>query len=137
MSEIRLEKIHVKNYRSFKDGINFEFPGEDYKKPISIIGYNNAGKTNLLNAILYGIGYKYITKDTFSINDFHNQDISNIPEIVAYMNSSTENKVDGKQANLSGYHKLEFILDGIEIESAKINSLKPNGTDANWQAFGV
>lgn len=137
MSEIRLEKIHVKNYRSFKDGINFEFPGEDYKKPISIIGYNNAGKTNLLYAILYGIGYKYITKDTFSINDFHNQDISNVPEIVAYMNSSTEDKVDGKQANLSGYHKLEFILDGIEVESAKINSLKPNGTDTNWQAFGA
>ncbi|MBS8122074.1 putative OLD family ATP-dependent endonuclease [Candidatus Vampirococcus lugosii] len=48
------------------------------KKPVAIIGYNNAGKTNLLNAIKYGL-YESVREDTFDIKDFHNQDWNNLP----------------------------------------------------------
>lgn len=56
MSFIRLESIEIENFRSFKEKTRIEFPESNYNKPISIIGYNNSGKTNLMNAILYGVG---------------------------------------------------------------------------------
>ena len=73
MSTIRIKKLGIKNYRSFGDSVVFDFPNSDYKKPVAIVGYNNSGKTNLLNSILYGITEKYVNRDTFSINDFHNR----------------------------------------------------------------
>jgi AAA15 family ATPase/GTPase len=51
MSEIRVNSINIKNYRSFGDQQDFVFPNEDYKKPVAIVGYNNSGKTNLMNCI--------------------------------------------------------------------------------------
>ncbi|MGI8316874.1 AAA family ATPase [Halobacillus mangrovi] len=98
------------------------FPEEGYNKPIAIVGYNNAGKTNLLNAILYGITERYVNKNTFSIDDFHNRDYNNIPYIVAGIKSSSETKSNGKTADLTGYHFLNIKLDGEEIESANIDS---------------
>jgi len=137
MSEIRIKKIKVENYRSFKGEIVFEFPNQDYLKPISIIGYNNSGKTNLMNSILYSIGYKYTTKETFTINDFYNRNIDNVPNIGILLESSIENKFDGKQANLNGFQILEIKIDGIEIEGAKFKSLDPTGQNVNYQAFGA
>jgi predicted ATP-dependent endonuclease of OLD family len=137
MSEIRINKISIENYRSFKERQVFEFPDKYYLKPISIIGYNNSGKTNLMNSILYSIGNKYTTKETFSINDFYNRDITNVPQIIALTESSREQKYDGKLADLTGYSKLEIQTDGREIEGAKFINLKPNGTDKNWDAFGA
>lgn len=49
---------------------NIVFPKEDYKKPIAIVGYNNAGKTNFLNALLFGITERHINKSTFTRDDF-------------------------------------------------------------------
>lgn len=106
----------IENHRSFNERVVFNFPNKEYLKPISIIGYNNSGKTNMLNAILYTIGYKYTTKETFSINDFYNLQIENIPYIGILLESSIENKYDGKQANLNGCQQLEIQIDGIEIE---------------------
>lgn len=137
MSEIRIKTISIKNYRSFKDRQVFRFPDNEYLKPISIIGYNNSGKTNLMNSILYSIGNKFTSKETFSINDFYNRDIINIPEIISLTESTTVPKYDGKLANLNGYNRLEIQTDGFEIEGAKIASLKPNYTDKNWEAFGA
>jgi len=137
MSEIRIKRLLIENYRSFKDRVIFDFPNKEYFKPISIIGYNNSGKTNLLNAILYSIGYKYTTKETFNINDFYNRNIDNIPNIGILLESSIENKYDGKQANLNGYQQLEIQIDGIEIEGAKFKSTDPTGQNENWQAFGA
>ncbi|WP_188066562.1 ATP-dependent nuclease [Brevibacillus brevis] len=138
MSHIRIENILIENYRSFGDRVIVNFPKEDYKKPIAIVGYNNSGKTNFLNSILYGITEKYVTKDSFTINDFHNRSYDNIPNIVTKINSSNETKVDGSIANLSGYHFLEFKLDGIEIESAKISSYKEREkTSKNFSAYGA
>ncbi|EMY3479046.1 AAA family ATPase [Flavobacterium psychrophilum] len=137
MSEVRIKTISIENYRSFKDRQVFRFPDNEYLKPISIIGYNNSGKTNLMNSILYSIGNKFTSKETFSINDFYNRDITNIPQIISLTESTTVPKYDGKLANLNGYNRLEIQTDGFEIEGAKIASLKPNYTDTNWEAFGA
>ena len=148
MSTIRINSIAVENYRSFKERQHFDFPGEDYNKPVAIVGYNNCGKTNLLNAILYSLQVSFVGKDTFTKDDFHNRNIDNIPFILLNASSSTEQKFDGeKQANLTGYHRLKIFTDGDEIEGSKVeslNSLKEsigyNGEpreDINWQAFGA
>ena len=77
MSNIRINSISIKNYRSFKDGQDFSFPGVEYLKPTAIVGYNNSGKTNLMSAILYGIGEKFISEKTFEKIDLHNLDLDN------------------------------------------------------------
>ncbi|HGE5778215.1 AAA family ATPase [Flavobacterium psychrophilum] len=109
MSEVRIKTISIENYRSFKDRQVFRFPDNEYLKPISIIGYNNSGKTNLMNSILYSIGNKFTSKETFSINDFYNRDITNIPQIISLTESTTVPKYDGKLANLNGYNRLEIL----------------------------
>lgn len=148
MSEIRVNSISVENYRSFKDRQNFVFPDANYKKPVAIVGYNNCGKTNLLNAILYGLQVNFVSKDTFSQDDFHNRDMDNVPFILLNATSSRERKFDGEKfACLTGYHRLKMFIDGEEIEGSRIESL--NGLaqiqawdgspkdDTNWDAFGA
>ena len=94
--KIRIKSIRLKNYRSFgeKDQNfdfplleedfdwteSFNFPDKTYKKPVAIIGYNNAWKTNLMNAIKYGL-YESVREDTFEIKDFHNLQWDNPPFI--------------------------------------------------------
>lgn len=138
MSKIRINTISIKNYRSFgNEKQTFEFPNDTYKKPVAIIGYNNAGKTNLMDAILYGSQVNFVSKETFSIDDFHNRKIENKPEIEIKIKSSTEKKYDNKDAILSGIHKLKIQVGGNEIEGAKIESFKDDGINQNWQAFGA
>lgn len=144
MKYIRLKGIRIKNYRSFGEQQDFIFPNSDYKKPISIIGYNNSGKSNLLNAILYGLQVTFVGKDTFTINDFHNRNILNVPEFTLGVESSSEKKFDGeKLASLNGYHRLKIFIDGSEVEGSKIESLNKlelnlyGKEDINYQAFGA
>ncbi len=148
MSKIRITSIEIENYRSFGERQIFEFPNENYKKPVSIVGYNNSGKTNLMNCILYALNINFVSKDTFSIDDFHNRNINNVPEFILKAESSTETKFDGeKQANLSGFHRLKIFIDVHEIEGSKIESLKglekisgykgEEKDDLNYQAFGA
>lgn len=136
MSKIRLKSVKVKNYRSFGEEQAFLFPNEDFKKPVAIVGYNNCGKTNLMNSILIGLGQKYTSKESISINDFHNRAYSNVPSIILNVESSVEKKYDGKDANLTGQHSLNIQMDGECIEGAKIESTKVDGS-ANWAAFGA
>lgn len=148
MSKIRINSIAVGNYRSFKERQHFVFPDENFKKPVAIVGYNNCGKTNLLNAILYALQVNFVSKDTFAKDDFHNRDMDNIPFILLKATSSTETKFDGdKKANLSGYHRLKIFTDGNEIEGSKMESLnsieeiigynQEPRDDINWNAFGA
>lgn len=65
MSLIRINSISVKNFRSFGEEQEFFFPDRTCKKPTAIVGYNNSGKTNLMTAILYGIGENFITERVF------------------------------------------------------------------------
>jgi len=77
MSKIRINSLKVKNYRSFWEEQTFEFPWDDYKKPVAIVGYNNAWKTNLMNCILYWIWENFISENTFEKHDLHNLDYKN------------------------------------------------------------
>lgn len=126
MSFIRIKSLKIKNYRSFgTTEQQILFPTSTYRKPVAITGYNNAWKTNLINCILYGLQVNFVSKDTFSIDDFHNRNIDNIPQILLECNSSTEDKFDKeKQASLKGFHKLNIYTDGDEIAGSKIVSLK-------------
>ncbi|MFD1553704.1 OLD family endonuclease [Putridiphycobacter roseus] len=144
MSRIRINSIEIMNYRSFGDSQDFVFPNADYKKPIAIVGYNNTGKTNLMNSILFALQVNFVSKDTFTINDFHNRNIDNVPGILLNAISSVETKFDGvKQANLTGHHFLNILTDGDVIEGSSIKSLNSfelneyGKEDLNYQAFGA
>ncbi|WP_149241698.1 AAA family ATPase [Dyadobacter sp. 32] len=78
MSAIRINRLKLKNFRSFGTEQTFNFA--DAKKPIAIIGYNNAGKTNLMNALRYGL-YESVYEETFTVKDFHNCSWDNPPFI--------------------------------------------------------
>lgn len=136
MSEIRINSIKIKNYRSFGEEQSFEFPNKDYKKPVAIVGYNNSGKTNLMNCLLLGIGSKFISKETFDIADFHNLELTNIPYFNISVSSSLEKKYDKKDASLNGTHELIIQTDGQSVEGAKLQSKQFDGKD-NYQAFGA
>lgn len=72
---MRIEKIIAKNFRSFdKEGIEIVFP--DLKKPFSVVGHNNSGKSNLINAILFGLHYKQTGYGAFDQNDFFNHNLN-------------------------------------------------------------
>jgi len=142
MSEIRIKSLEIKNYRSFRELQRFEFT--ERKVPVAIVGYNNAGKTNLMNCIAHALQIKYVSYDTFTLDDFHDKDIRNIPLFTLEVSSSEETKIDRqKKARLEGFHRLKIFTDGNNIEGAKIqslNSLKSNSQgkdDENFQAFGA
>lgn len=88
MSFIRIKSIKVANYRSFKEEQDFYFPDISYKKPVAIVGYNNCGKTNLMNAILYWIGYNFFKSDSLDRNDFYQRDMKNKPYIEINLDAS-------------------------------------------------
>lgn len=69
---MRIKKIHIKNFRSLKD-VNIDF--YDLNSPISIIGENNAGKSNIIKSILWGLWHKYMWEDSIVESDFHNQNV--------------------------------------------------------------
>jgi predicted ATP-dependent endonuclease of OLD family len=117
MSEIRLKSVSVKNYRSFGEEQKFVFPNADYKKPISIVGYNNSGKTNLMNAILHGIGEKYISEKTFNITDLHNLDTANQIEITTEIEGSSYTNNRGYSDTIGGIYTVSTKLVEDEIKS--------------------
>lgn len=141
MSKIRIKSLEIKNYRSFGELQKFEFT--EAMVPVAIVGYNNAGKTNLMNCIAHALQIKYVSYDTFTLDDFHNKDIKNIPSFTLEVSSSEETKIDGKKAILEGFHRLKIFMDGNNIEGAKIQSLKSlnkkdkGQDDENFQAFGA
>lgn len=142
MSEIRIKSLEIENYRSFGELQRFEFTKENV--PVAIVGYNNAGKTNLLNCIVHALQIKYVSNDTFTLDDFHDKDINNMPSFTLEVSSREENKIDGqKKARLEGFHRLKIFMDGNNVEGAKIQSLnslekKLDGKDdENFQAFGA
>jgi putative ATP-dependent endonuclease of the OLD family len=116
MSEIRLSKIKVKNYRSFGNEQIFEFPGKDYLRPISIVGYNNSGKTNLMNAILYGIGEKFVNANTFEKSDLHKLDLRNNIEITTIIEATSYASLYGEKT-IAGEHIIATMIEDNEIKS--------------------
>lgn len=122
MSEIRLEKIKIRNYRSFGTAQVFDFPERDYGKPVSIIGYNNAGKTNLMNAILYGVGERFVSANTFEKTDLHKLELENQIEIKTRISASNYqiwSDYHGREVDksISGDHTVITSLSDNEIHA--------------------
>lgn len=131
MSEIRINSIKIKNYRSFGEEQNFIFPNKHYKKPTAIVGYNNSGKTNLMNCLLYGIGNKFIQTNTFEKHDLHNLKYNNDINIkIELQGSEFEQKYIDKQGNeqimnksISGLFEIFTKLDDTELKSGMTPSM--------------
>lgn len=124
MAKVRIKSIKVKNYRSFwPTEQEFIFPDENFKRPIAIIGYNNCGKTNLMNSILFWIGQKFLREDTFDLNDFHNRDWNNIPYIETNIQADVVWHNDRwYDITMNGIHKTSIKVQSNQIISAKIDS---------------
>lgn len=90
-----LKSIHIKNYRSCSDClVNLE-------KFSALVGYNNAGKTNILNAI-----NTFLEKKNFSKSDYNNPE--NPIEIIAKLGELTSEALavisnDGQRNSLLPY----------------------------------
>lgn len=97
-----LESVHVKNYRSCYDClINLE-------KFSALVGYNNAGKTNILNAI-----NSFLEKKNFAKSDYSNTEFP--IEIVAKIGGLTSESLavisnDGQRNSLLPYIVNEKLL---------------------------
>ena len=119
MSYIRINSLSIKNYRSFGEQQNFVFPNSDYKKPVAIVGYNNSGKTNLMNAILYGIGEKFVSEKTFEKIDLHKLDVNNQISIKSSLiGSEFAPPKYGTKQSIAGEYEITSILVDAEIKSS-------------------
>lgn len=117
MSKIRINSIKVKNYRSFGNEVQeFIFPDENYQKPVAIIGYNNSGKTNLINSIKYGL-WESIREETFELKDFHNCKIENPP--VFQLRFTSEGLGDDKINDGTEYTNTAYV----KVENQKVSSV--------------
>ncbi|MFS4474400.1 ATP-dependent nuclease [Chryseobacterium sp. T20] len=125
MANIRLRSLSIENYRSFGDVQEFQFPNSEYLKPVSIIGYNNAGKSNFLSSVLYGIGEKFISQKTFEIVDLHNLDAENNIHIKATIDAS-----DFAPPNQYGYK--QTIAGDYHIQTAKIDNEIKSSCDPSF-----
>ena len=134
MSEIRINFLTLKNYRSFGEEQKFTFPNHDYKKPIAIVGYNNSGKTNLMNCILYGVGNKFVQANTFELNDLHNLDYNNNIKIkISLVGSEFEHEYTDKQGNKQNTNK--SITGLYEIFTELVDSELKSGIQPSM--FGM
>jgi hypothetical protein len=72
---MRITKVSIRRFRSFDtNGVDVTIP--DTPHPICIVGQNNSGKSNFVDAILYAVGKFPCYDDTFTEDDFHMRDDS-------------------------------------------------------------
>jgi putative ATP-dependent endonuclease of OLD family len=132
MSKIRINSLEIKNYRSFGELQKFEFT--EAMVPVAIVGYNNAGKTNLMNCILYGVGEKYILEQTFEIKDLHN--ISNENQIQIKIDLFGSNFTSGKyNKSITGQYEITSSIEDRELRS----KLQPSqfGMNKHYRIFYI
>lgn len=136
MSEVRLNSISVKNFRSFGEKQDFVFPNTDYKKPVAIVGYNNAGKTNLIHSILFGIGEKFLNEKTFEKIDLHNLDYNNQIEIISKISGSDFAPPKfNKRQTIAGEYTIKTTLVENEIKAEISKSFF--GTNKHYGIFYI
>lgn len=124
MSEIKINQLVVKNYRSFWAEQTFHFP-KNHKKPIAIIWYNNSWKTNLINAIRYWL-FEQVKEETLDLNDFHNLKWENTPSFKA---EYTEFKPHLTDNTIPPFPVTNTISDTIILDASAEGILK---VDSHW-----
>lgn len=66
---MRIKKIRIAGYRSINEAIDLELGGVN-----ALIGANNVGKTNILNAIWSVLGKDWVTVNSFEEKDVNRED---------------------------------------------------------------
>lgn len=66
---MKISKIHIENFKSIKK-LDLEFPNSGI---LSLVGPNNAGKSNTIRAINNLLGESWINKDRMNLSDFYNR----------------------------------------------------------------
>ncbi len=128
MSTIRIEKVKISNYRSFGNEVEFVFPGENHRKPVAIVGYNNSGKSNLMNSILYSLGIRRAAIDQFSVNDFHKLNTNNKATIRVSYKSSIETLGAGETVQFDGYSDLTISAEQGEVTNVSLKYRSRSGS---------
>jgi putative ATP-dependent endonuclease of OLD family len=69
--------MHIENFRSIKD-LELEFPKSGI---LTLVGPNNAGKSNILRAINNILGDQWFKGENAELNDFYMKDRGNTIKI--------------------------------------------------------
>jgi len=112
MKSIRINSLKIGNFRSFGKEENFTFANTGH--PIAIVGYNNAGKTNVMSSIKYAL-YESIREDTFQLKDFHNCKWDNPPSFeLEFISKGLGN---GIRDNITYTNSVQIIVEEEAISS--------------------
>lgn len=123
---MRINKIHIKNYRSIKDSTELNIT-----KLFALIGKNNTGKSAIIDAIQAFWGRKGLTE-----KDFHkgSKDPIEIKIIIRdYLDASPFQKYQDKDGNIEVIFKAtaenikgEYLINSNKAKTADIKLLLPN-----------
>jgi predicted ATP-dependent endonuclease of OLD family len=141
MSFIKIKSLKIKNYRSFgNEPQEFDFTkATDKNLPLAIVGYNNAGKTNLMNSILYGVGYNFIAENTFEKRDLFDLKYTNNIIVTSILNGSGYHAINWKGENelksITGTYTYQTFQEDGELKS----KIKPSffGVNKHYQIFYI
>lgn len=117
---MRINQISIKGYRSFDHtGEIIEFP--DIKTPISIVGFNNAGKTNIIEAIKLACGIRdtWNKWDKCTVDDFHlNNTTSNVEIDVQFSEAIPIPTIYGKDKDIECWGaELKIFYTDEQVEA--------------------
>ncbi len=92
-----------------------------------------------MNCILYGVGQKFVSENTFTKADLHNLDYKNLIEITSDLDAS---EYIGKNwcgqdeiESISGIHKLSVTLEDNELKSTMKESFF--GSNKHYNIFNI
>lgn len=120
---MRINKIHIKNYRSIKDSTELIIT-----KLFALIGKNNTGKSAIIDAIQVFWGRKGLTE-----NDFHKGSKGPIEIKIVIRDYSDTSSFQKKDGNIEVIFKAttenfkgEYLINGAKAKTADIKLLLPN-----------
>ena len=102
-----LKKIRINKFRSIED-VELFFPKN---KPLILFGPNNAGKSNILNAINRLLGEKYPSYVEMTDSDFFKRDSAKYP--TATISATFDESLDQKP----NHNKLRVVYSKNESEN--------------------
>ena len=108
---MRLERVHIQNYRSIKDA---EFQPTDL---CALIGGNNCGKSNVLRAINLVLGDRWPSVRSLDDKDFHGYDETQ--DIVISLWFDEEREVRGDVGDPVPFHGVQFTATRYKRASGR------------------